>query len=96
MCLFKNFPFISLLFEIIETIAFKIPIFEFKCFKAPQLYYVPYPLDKTPTKLMMSRKHLGNTWELVEKMSAYLSHLSRTFDMHSLWTLVSVLLQRYP
>ena len=40
-CLFKNFPFISLFFEIIETletIEFKTPIIEFKCFKAPQLY----------------------------------------------------------
>ena len=39
-CLFKNFPFISLFFEIIETletIEFKTPIIEFKCFKAPQL-----------------------------------------------------------
>ena len=40
-CLFKNFPFISLFFKIIETletIEFKTPIIEFKCFKAPQLY----------------------------------------------------------
>ena len=39
-CLFKNFPFISLFFEIIETletIEFKTPIIEFKCFKGSQL-----------------------------------------------------------
>ena len=39
--LFKNFPFISLLLEMIETletIEFKTPIFEFNCFKAAQLY----------------------------------------------------------
>ena len=38
--LFKNFPFISLLLEMIETletIEFKNPIFEFNCFKAAQL-----------------------------------------------------------
>ena len=44
-CLFKNFPLISLFFEIIETletIEFKTPIIEFKCFKAPQLSNVGY------------------------------------------------------
>ena len=42
ICLFKKFPFISLLSEIIETletIEFKTPIIEFKCFNNILAHY---------------------------------------------------------